>query len=142
MSTEFDALVDRVAAITGKSTSREWLLLVLQEGFAHLRRLAPCQKDVWLTPADLPADVETVLVAAASRRAAGPADGIVSETIGDYTYTRAGANNTTSYYTDEEVAIINDVSGCGSVGAIYSVAMNSATPSYGSSLPPRSDSVR
>lgn len=100
--------------------------LVLDEGMAYIRDLAPCQVEVWLRPEDLPPDVATVLAVAANRRPK-TADGILSETIGDYQYTRAA--NSGAYFTPDEQRIIRKVAACGS-GSLYSVPLVSSHPAY------------
>lgn len=109
----WDALLDTIEARTGKRPSEQWAASVAGEAMAHIRRHAPCKRDEWITPADLPPDTATVLLSVMVRTQDNPT-GIRTEQAGEYSITYAGQVPTTgSPLTDDETAIIRADAKCG-----------------------------
>lgn len=109
----WDALLDMIEARTGKRPSAAWAASVAGEAMAHIRRYAPCRRDEWLTPADLPPDTATVLLSVMVRTLDNPT-GIRTEQAGEYSITYAGQVPTTGApLTVEEAAIIKADAKCG-----------------------------
>jgi len=115
-----------VAARSGQPVDDALLEQMLNEIMAYVRLLAPCQRSVWLTWADLPMDVQAVVVAAAARAVDNPS-GIRQQTIGEYSVTYAGANDfNNGPFSNSETRIITAEGGCG--GGIKTVAMLTPEP--------------
>lgn len=109
-----------VGVLSGTVPSEEWLAVSVGQVLAHIRLKAPCRRDEWLTPEDLPADVWSVLVAALARLQRNPA-GYRTEQIGEYSYTFAGGGVGSSLLTDAEISIVTTAADCASnTGSAYS----------------------
>lgn len=119
-----------VAGLTGVEPSEVWLEAQSQKVMVHVRRLAPCKRDVWLTPDDVPGDVLVVLADALARIQMNP-NGLRTEQVGEYSYTRAGDSVGESVFTDDEVDIIRVAAACAESnvgGSAYSVRTTTTTP--------------
>lgn len=115
------ALTAAVAARNGQPVDEDWLEQALAEAMAYVRLLAPCKRSTWVGYSDLPADVQSVVIASLARAADNPR-GIKQETIGEYSYTLvSGANSETGPFNRAEARIITGNSGCG--GQLTSVTM-------------------
>lgn len=121
---DFEPLLDLIEARTGTRPSSAWVSAVIGEVMAHIRRYAPCRRSEWITPADLPPDTATVLLAVLKREQDNP-NGIRTEQAGEYSITYAGAIPTTgSPLTPDEVAIVKADAGCNR-------GQNNSVPIYG-----------
>lgn len=119
----FQAAVD---ARTGQPVDADLLEQLLSETMAYVRLLAPCQRSVWVTWADLPEDIQAIVAAACARAVENPSN-IRQQTIGEYSVTYAGANDyNNGPFSNSETRIITALAGCG--GGIKTVTMLTPEP--------------
>ena len=110
-----------VAARAGQPTDDAQMEQLLLEALAYVRLLAPCQRSVWVTWADLPEDIQAIVVAATARSVENPSN-IRQQTIGEYSVTYSGASDfNNGPFSNSETRIITALAGCG--GGIKTVAM-------------------
>lgn len=115
-----------VAARTGQPADDALLEQLLQETLAYVRLLAPCQRSVWVTWADLPEDIQAIVVAACARAVENPSN-IRQQTIGEYSVTYSGAGDfNNGPFSNSETRIITALAGCG--GGIKTVTMLTPAP--------------
>lgn len=85
-----DAVSNRIDAeayaLNETVVDQYWLEQAYAEAMAYIRMIAPGKKLEWLEYADLPTDVQTILIAALLRKHSNPR-GIRQESIGEYSYT-------------------------------------------------------
>ena len=118
---QWQPLVDAVEYRTGRVVTQDWVASRVDDAMAQLRLYAPCKRTLWLTPADLPADVAGVLGAALSRTATNP-DGIRTIQAGEFSQTWAGSGSDLSgMFTPVEQRVIGVAAGCGSVRSVRGV---------------------
>ena len=115
-----------VAARTGQTMDDALLEQLLMETMAYVRLLAPCKRSVWLTWADLPEDIQAIVVASASRTVENP-NNIRQQTIGEYSVTYSGAGEfNNGPFSNSETRIITALAGCG--GGLKTVTMLTPDP--------------
>lgn len=130
---QWGGLLDTIEARTGTRPTEKWVEAVAGEVMAHIRRHAPCRRSEWVTPADLPDDTATVLLAVLKRELDNP-NGIRTEQAGEYSVTYAGAVPTTgSPLTADEVAIVKADAACSQAGG--NAAPIAGLPTIGATIP-------
>lgn len=113
-----------VAEIAGFEPSQRWLELRSPQVLAAVHAIAPHKAEDWDSFESLPPAVYGVCVDALAERLSNP-NRLRSETVGDYSYSRAGSMD--SWFSREQQDIIKSLA-FGSTSPTYSVELTSGVP--------------
>lgn len=114
-----------VEALAGFEPSKAWINVMSPQVLAAVHVLAPHKTEDWATFADLPTAIYAICVDALAQHLANP-NRLRSETVGDYSYSRAGAIDV--WFTPQQVDIIKSLAWAGGASKTYSVEIGSGQP--------------
>ena len=113
---DYTPLASVVSERVGRPVEATWLASRVDDALGLIMLYAPCKRGEWVSCANWPATVQTVVGAALSRSAANP-DGIRTVQMGEYSQTWAGnLTGSDELFSPVEKRVIAVASGCGESG--------------------------
>lgn len=122
-----ESLQADVEALAGFEPSQAWLNVMSPQVLAAVHVIAPHKAEDWSTFQSLPPAIYAICVDALAQHLANPKR-LRSETVGDYSYSRAGAIDV--WFTPQQVDIIKSIAWAynGAASGTYSVELGSGQP--------------